>query len=365
MKSSEINFQSRNPNADLVRVLAMFMVVILHVARMSGFLSLSYEYDAVGKWISNCWEAPTIIAVNLFALLTGFLCVNKKWRISRYLALWMQVSFYVLLIEIAKWIYVGEPSSMLYVLTRLFPLTSPYWYFIAYSALFVFMPFLNRGIRNMNKNDCFLLCLASVVVLSFLGFASTDALAARGHCVLWLGVMYICGAYMKLHLHLIPSQESARIQKRRKMAAFFIFALCCGLGCLVLKRGGNVENLLFRHYQSPIVCMEALSFFFLLMACPIRSIWSARLLKLLSPAAFGVYLFHCGIWGYLTILLKDWAIATKYPWWYIPVLSLAVYTAGTMLEYIRIKLFIILHISDICQFLASKTPRCIRQMENW
>lgn len=372
MKTPNTKTEKWHSSADLVRITAMLMVVILHVARMSGFLDMSYEQDATAKWISNIWEAPTIIAVNLFAMLTGYLCVDKKWKVKRILSVWFQSAFYILLIT-ACCCLMGKGFSVLELARSLFPLTSSYWYVIAYSALFVLIPFINRGIRSLSHRELLLLCTILVLTLSVFGFASTDALAARGHCVLWLGVMYICGAYIKLHCaqsnnspkNVKCHQKSEQYIDFTHIIAFFVFVTCCLLGCLTLWVGDRCEELLFRHYQSPIVCLEAIACFLILIRLRIRSVKVSSILRFLSPMAFGVYLFHCGIWGSLSELLSQYAVQTHYPWWFIPVFSVAVYVLGTFIDYVRIKLFQLFRIPELCQFLASKLPTCIRQMEEW
>lgn len=372
MKSPSSPQKKRNVSVDLIRIIAMMMVVVLHVANMSGFVGMSYEQDAVAKWISNCWEAPTIIAVNLFALLTGYLCVEAKWRISRYLVLWMQMVFYVILINGTMWL-LGEPVSLRGFLFGLWPLSNVYWYFISYSALFAFMPFINRGIKAINKSEIRLLCVLSILIYSIFGFYSSRPLAGDGHCVLWLGVMYLCGAYIKLYGVYPPPCDSRYLVcsfaswclKHLRWVSLCVFVICCIMDFLVLKRGRSAEGLLFRHYNSPILCIEALAFFVMLINIPVQSVFCSRILQFLSPMAFGVYLFHCGVWGCLATFLSPMAVNTGYPWWFIPAFSVAIYAVGTLVDYVRIKLFTLFRMQQLCQYAVSKMPACIRQMEEW
>ena len=60
-------------NIDILRIYAMLMVVVLHVARTSGALSLSTDVCFHGKIWSNIWESLSIYAVNIYALITGYL----------------------------------------------------------------------------------------------------------------------------------------------------------------------------------------------------------------------------------------------------------------------------------------------------
>lgn len=75
----------RNVGADVIRVLAMLMVSVLHVNFLSGCTSCFPNY---------LYETVCIQAVNLFAMLTGYLCIEAGWKIRRYINMWFQVAFY-------------------------------------------------------------------------------------------------------------------------------------------------------------------------------------------------------------------------------------------------------------------------------
>lgn len=363
MKSSTPSQKTRNVSADLIRIIAMLMVVVLHVAIMSDFKSAD-------QCCYHLWVAPTIIAVNLFALLTGYLCVDKKWRVSRYWGLWMQVVFYVLLSSGIS-LLAGHMVKPGRFLLNLFPLGNQYWYFIAYSALFVFMPFINRGIRAMSKGELRVLCVLSVLIFSFFGFYSPSALAVNGYNVIWLTVLYLCGAYIKLYgagdtfpcAQYIVSR--CAFVKHYRWVAFCVFVLSCGMLYLVLTCGESVQQMFFWHYQSPILFIATWAFFIMLIDIPIKPGCFSRVLAFLSPMAFGVYLFTCGIWGEMEHFLRTMAQDSGFSWWFIPVYSVVIYAVGSLVDYVRMKLFVFFRIPQLGQHAASKMPLCIRRMEEW
>lgn len=355
--------EKRNSSVDLLRNVAMFMVVILHVVCASGLVEMPYDQNPTAKWMSYSWEAPTIIAVNVFAMLSGYLCVDKKWQMKRFFALWAQMLFYAFPCAVGAY-WIGKMATVGEILTACFPLTCRYWYFAAYSALFVLMPFINKGLLALSKRDCFLLCTLSVTTFSFFGFSATDELAGTGHCALWLIVMYICGAYVKLH-GILPASVPEKYMIHVRFMCLFIFLLCCVAGCIVLRISGETESLLFRNYQSPIVCIESLVFFVMLINLPIRSVLCARVLQFLSPMAFGVYLFHYALWRYMVKGIPGIGEATQYAWWFIPVTGILIYALAIGVDYLRLKLFLLLRVPDMCRFLASKMPSALRRMEEW
>lgn len=75
-----------------MKMLAMFMVVILHVLGIGGVLNrcvpLSLNYE-----VSGILETCAYCAVNCFALASGFVMVNTKFKYHRIIVLWLQVVF--------------------------------------------------------------------------------------------------------------------------------------------------------------------------------------------------------------------------------------------------------------------------------
>ena len=147
--------KERNYGIELLRIIAMFMVCMIHVNLFTSALNVSlvdtgkeYFY-LVGVWT----ESVGYIGVNLYALITGYVCLNSKWRLSRYIELWAQVAYYSIgllllglflsYLNVLSW-DVGR-RYVLNILIKL-PLGSTYWYFVAYSALFLITPFLNRAL---------------------------------------------------------------------------------------------------------------------------------------------------------------------------------------------------------------------------
>ena len=75
--------KERNYGIDLLKIVSMFMVVVLHVLRHGGILEVA--------WVI---EPLCLCAVNLFALTTGYLCIDKKFKFKNVINLWIWVLFY-------------------------------------------------------------------------------------------------------------------------------------------------------------------------------------------------------------------------------------------------------------------------------
>ena len=75
--------EQRNRGIDLLRMTAMWMVVILHILNKGGVLAAAAPLSA-GQGTARLLETAAYCAVNCFALITGYVGVNVPYRISRF-----------------------------------------------------------------------------------------------------------------------------------------------------------------------------------------------------------------------------------------------------------------------------------------
>ena len=71
----------------------MIMVIVLHVLGVGGIV---HTVDATSPTYVPAWllEFMAYCAVNCYALISGYVGVKSKFRLSGILALWMQVMFF-------------------------------------------------------------------------------------------------------------------------------------------------------------------------------------------------------------------------------------------------------------------------------
>ena len=88
--------EKRNYNIDLFRIIAAFLVTVLHVLGKGGILK-STSPNEINYWIAWFLEIGAYCAVNCFALITGYVMYNKTIKAKSIIGLWFQVLFYSLL----------------------------------------------------------------------------------------------------------------------------------------------------------------------------------------------------------------------------------------------------------------------------
>ena len=87
--------EQRNRGIDLLRMTAMWMVVILHILNKGGVLAAAAPLSA-GQGTARLLETAAYCAVNCYGLISGYVGVQRRFRYSGALALWLRVAFYTL-----------------------------------------------------------------------------------------------------------------------------------------------------------------------------------------------------------------------------------------------------------------------------
>lgn len=277
----------RNYGIDVARILAILLVVAVHVLGAG----CAFPVTPFGMLVASVVDALAFAGVNLFALISGYVGVTgratfRKW-LSLYLQVWVTCGFITIVMRMFGF---GLTSiDVKHVVEPVF--TSAYWYFTAYTGLFVFMPILNAGLLSMDAKMRVKTSFVLVLVFSVLTmFARTDVLNLnQGYSVLWLIALYSLGAVSRL----------ARIDLRRRL---YVVLAVLGTGVTAIQIGlcraypaieARLDGyLLFKSYTSPTVLLTAWS---LLMLCANIKVEGEKLQRLIlyfSGCAFGVYLIH-------------------------------------------------------------------------
>lgn len=69
--------KTRQSNTDYLKLLAMFMVIVLHALNHGGILDYYTDYS-LGYYLFWLIESLSFVAVNCFVLVTGYYSWNKE-----------------------------------------------------------------------------------------------------------------------------------------------------------------------------------------------------------------------------------------------------------------------------------------------
>ncbi len=198
--------KKRMANYELLRVLAMVMVVVMHFLTWSDHLPVMEEPLSGVRVFGALLEAFCVVAVNVYVFISGYFGVNSSFKPARAISLLCQVWFYTLLV-LAVFTLAGLPTALssygAYGLIRyLFPIeTEHYWFITAYFMLYLLTPILNQGIRHMSRKQ--LQIAIGCLLLLFCGIKSVSPLVfvfdKYGYDLPWFICVYLVAAYFRLY----------------------------------------------------------------------------------------------------------------------------------------------------------------------
>lgn len=342
---------ARNYGIDLLRLVAMFYIVALHILLQGGAMYATTVGSSTYH-VAHYLEVLIYCGANIFALISGFVGVSEKEKpvkFASYLNLWFEVLFYGIaaLIFYCCMGHAKELTSADYYGVFMPVLSGSYWYFSAYTGLFVIMPVLNAGIRGASKESLRNVFIAMLIVYATIGILLKWVAIGSGYSMLWLIILYLFGAIMKkceigkripwfMCLILIAIITYISDIWKMKMEEWLV-------GPLTVDKG-----LLSKYTSISIVIISMLNvILFSKMKLPG---WMVHLVKFAAPSSFAVYLINCQplIWDHY---FKDAfrAYGSKNPLLFLLCVvgsALLFVTGAVLIDRVRQALFKLLHVSQ-------------------
>lgn len=161
----------RSPAADLIRILALFLVISVHFFLNNGFYTQIVENKRM--YVMTIMRSFFIICVPLFIMLSGYLLRKKQLEKSYYKRIFKIVITYLLasLMCVAYAVVFQEKdlSAKDIVLNILkFKAAKYSWYIEMYMGLFLLIPFLNIAYNNLPSKKSKIWLIISMVILTSL-----------------------------------------------------------------------------------------------------------------------------------------------------------------------------------------------------
>lgn len=341
--------KNRVVSIELLRILSMMMVVMLHYLSKGELLTPLTEEFGPGAYIAWLLEAFSIVAVNVYMLISGYFLVETGFKPGRLARLICQVLFYSILIPpvlLAAGILDPGELSVYRLLQYLLPNQMiHYWFITAYVIMYLLSPVLAAGARQLSQKQ---LGLTIILLLCFFS-VSKSMLPVKleidnaGYDGLWFVCVFLVAAYMRLYG--IPF-----LQKGKRAALCYlggcvlIYGLTLGVRMVYLKTGrlGHFIHAPY-DYNHILNLFAAISLFYAFSDWKLSGEkFMGRVILRVAPYTLGVYLLHEHI--ELRSLWPFWlGAASEYsPWALAPraVGSVAlVFAVGILVDMARGALF--------------------------
>lgn len=290
--------KKRMANLELLRCVAMMMVIALHYLGKGGLLP-SLTEESLGGRGAAAWllESGCIVAVNVYMLISGYFLCTSRFKVSRLFGLIGQVWLYSVafgLLGALTGAVAQTPVDTHYFLTLLFPISMEhYWFMTAYIFLYLLLPFLGAAVKRMTKAQlqlaAALLFTAFCVLKSILPVRlETDE---KGYNCLWYLCVFVAAAYIRRF-------GLAFLEKKGRGLLLYVGGVLLTFGGTMFLRfvclkTGSLERMVgvCMEYNHILPFAAALGLFGVFLRLRIEG-KTADVIKRIAPYTLGVYLLH-------------------------------------------------------------------------
>lgn len=330
----------RNYGVDIARIMAMFMVVVVHNFNKGGVLNNTTS--TLGFLSAYELFNISIVAVNIFAIITGYLYSGKGIKIQRIVSLYFEVWFLSIFSLVVYSLIFGLPKNI-DIVKSFFPLLGGvYWYFNAYIGFVVIEPVLRYGLKHIGKTALLRVIVVILIFAGTVGFINKTAFQF-GYSTEWLVTLFLVGVLIKkYHVEL----------ETVKTKLLLIIALIGSVATLPFDYFFQGQNGHFSNYTSPIIIIQSIVVFVLITRIKVKNPIFQKVLIMVSSLSFGVYLLDSSVvfYGYiLKDLFKN--ITQNYTIGITLIIvvgcSIVFFTAFIAINYVREKIFKVLMINQL------------------
>lgn len=271
----------RKSNIEMLRLVAMFLVMIVHADYFSlGIPTYNEIILSPTPSITRCFfESCSIICVNVFVLISGWFGIRpsmKGFGGFMFQCAYFQfgIFFFITVMGLVPFSIKGFASCFL--------LLGWDWFIKAYILLYILAPVLNAFIDNSDRKVQRMVVLAYFIFQSIYGWISHGATFIEdGYSTLSFIGLYILARYVHNY--------KPRFANKGKWADIVvILALVFVLTlteCLRIRFGIPVPILV---YTNPIVIMLSIYVLFLFSKLSVQS----KCVDWIAASSFAVFLFH-------------------------------------------------------------------------
>ncbi len=270
----------RKSNYELLRIIAMLMIVLLHMNYFS--LGQPSQEDILSAPCTSFWrilaEQLCIIGANVFIMISGWFGI--KPTIKSICSLLFQVLFWALTI-----VFVGQ--SLLFdipikLTAKTFWFGSTYWFIVSYIGLFILSPVLNSFIETASVKQYSAVLISFFTIEFVYGWIVDSPSFNEGYSIISFIGLYLLARFIRLHATRLKSVRPATCLLLY-LSASIVPAV---LSYISIRNGWREFNPIF--YTSPFV-LTASVFFFLIFT---KYDYYSSTINWMGASTLAVYLAH-------------------------------------------------------------------------
>lgn len=288
----------RQTNFEILRVIAMFMVVVQHYWLFAA-TGRSVETNSPATILNYVFFQNFLIfcrgGVPLFFLLSGFFQFDNQWDFKwrKVFLIWFNTLFYgALFCLLLAWTTPSLATDPKSLVKNILPLIgNKYWFITVYLALALLAPFLAKLSQELNRRQFTVLLVLMVLfgMTFWFDFPFGNALGvANGYTLIFAIFLFMTGAYVR--------KFDISFARRKPLLIFIGTLLCAFLFVFITEtRASGRIYVKFPRYND-LCILVAIAFFIFVKDWKAKDNLLNRFLVKIAPYALGIYLIHENIY---------------------------------------------------------------------
>ncbi|MBQ7576896.1 MAG: acyltransferase [Synergistaceae bacterium] len=343
VRSQESGVRSqRNSALELLRIVAMLMIVSCHVGQMFFYyFSMQFRLPFNISTINTLWgqfiTMGGALGNDIFILISGyFLAKSHEAKPMRLLNLWLRIFFYSVTFFLIFTISGLEPFSIKTMLQCILPVVKNQWWFMtAYFVIYIFHPYINIFLRAMSHDEYKKFLITLVLCWCIIPTVFKSYYQER---FVTLVCLYFIAGYIRLWADDFGSKKFIWLGFGSIAINYLSIVTFDLLGVKIPYFVGQTYFLC--GMMGPFTVFGTVSLLIGFKHLHIHS----RLLNLTASAVLGVYLIHMNrfVWPFIRENCKALIFSVHDSPYLIPCTILAiflVYISCTVIEIMRSKIF--------------------------
>lgn len=340
---SYIPATDRQSNIELLRIVAMSMIVIGH------FLYHGVTKENMPRFLYELLYTYCRDGVNLFFLISGFFRI--KSTVKSVARLVFTVLFFECINYLLVYIAVGEVYFDGLLSTLFFPVSAgPYWFLQVYLFMIICSPLINRGIDGMTLNNLRLFILVFSAFTCYSCGVGHNGSNSNGYTFLQGVYMYCVAAYLKRDNWLM-----SRLKGTKCIGAAFVMLT---IGAILVYYS---KKPFLTDYNGFINIISSV----LIFACFVNLNIRSKTVNIIASGALGCYLLQDGQFGHRYLYATINSVFTAEPLYcslaYLTVQFISFWALSVLITMIVRPLFRLLDRSLIAR-MSEKIRACVAKI---
>lgn len=273
--------KERQQNFELLRIIAMFMIVISHVST-HYILAYDVELASFNGLLLSILRSLIFICVNVYILITGYFSVHStKLKFRKLLNVALLPGFISVVLLIILMSFGAVDFNIWQILGKFFAtLKGEYWFISNYFALYLFIPLLNKIFHALSKQEVQqLLFLNFLVGTLWSSFLENDVIVGfnSGFSLIFFVFLYFIGAYIRTYGAFFKD-----FNKKEYLSAYLIIGVLTGVLQFL------IPAVDFVNYNGPSELIMSYCFFMFISKIEVKSIK----INYIATYVLSVYLVH-------------------------------------------------------------------------